>query len=223
MKKKQITVDVESLVLDPQYYPRVKECWHTVVRYTDAMKSGSKFPPVHVVKDGDKYLILDGWHRTRAMKKCGVTTTDAILYEGLKKHDWLAKSAELNVDNGRQLSTQDRAMIAYRLKRAGYNTKATCAVLAVTAKTLKLWMTTRTPVVNDKGEMVFPKSCQVDAVGTSNEARAMKFGGPIANASVLRTLDEFIAQLRGGLVDVSKGEIRRRCETVATLLGEVLV
>jgi len=217
----QIVLDLDQIVLDRDYYPRVHDDWVTVYKYKDAMEGGAKFPPIHVVDGGNKtFIVLDGWHRTKAANRLKRASMECIVHH-IPKKKWLATAAELNAKNSRPLTTQDRVMVASRLKGLGYDTAQVARLIQCTVNTVEKWLVSR--VVEDKdGNDVAIKSATMPLVGTRQEKNAYRYDRAIANASAMRTLDEMLAMLRSGLVDVSLPAVRDKATEIHERFGALL-
>jgi hypothetical protein len=222
MRKEERDVRLADVVLDPKYYPRVNHDWSTVCRYQEAMLVGEKFPAVHLVPIGDgKYMLLDGWHRVLAARHLKWVSFKAIVYKGLPEKKWLAVAVKLNIANSRQLTAQDRAMVASRLKAAGYDIAAIAKLVNMAAATVTEWIITRTAV--DENGVVCPvKAALRSLVGTEGEGGALEHGGPIANANVRRTLDEMLALLKAKAVNVHDKVIRGKVVEIRAELVKLL-
>ena len=108
-------VKLSDLIYDKKLYPRVEVNWVTVVSYTDAMRAGEKFPPIEVLKQGDKWLVVDGWHRGHAAKAAHLDTIEAVLTKAVSEQEQFLRAVETNLRHGRGLSPYEKAMIAQRL------------------------------------------------------------------------------------------------------------
>src|ERR1019366_5625892 len=108
-------VKLSDLIYDKKLYPRVEVNWVTVVSYTDAMRAGEKFPPIEVLKEGDKWLVVDGWHRGHAAKAAHLDTIEAVLTKAVSEQEQFLRAVETNLRHGRGLSPYEKAMIAQRL------------------------------------------------------------------------------------------------------------
>ena len=66
----------------------------TLQEYRDAMEAGAKFPPIHVIEDGDDLWLVDGFHRVAAANALGYRTIDALSRPGtLEEAQWAACAA----------------------------------------------------------------------------------------------------------------------------------
>lgn len=217
---KRLTLKLEDILFDPENYPRVNNFdWMTVARYTDAMSVGDKFPPLVVVKDGNKYVLLDGWHRYQAAEALKLASFDCEIVKVPRKK-WLVYAVNCNIENARPLSSQDRAQVAYKLKEAGFTTSAISKVLRAKPDTIVKWLGR---VVLDKdGKPVPLKSAVSNVAGTRREELTVAGQGPIANASVYRSLDEMLALLEVHAIDVSIQLVRTKVENLVMGLGKLL-
>ena|ERR1035438_5003162 len=116
-------VKLSDLVYDQKLYPRVMVNWVTVVSYTDAIKAGEKFPPIEVVKRGDQWLVVDGWHRGNAAKAAHLETIEAVEVEAKTEKDQFLRAVLTNLRHGRNLSPYEKALIAQRLSSKEFNWK----------------------------------------------------------------------------------------------------
>jgi hypothetical protein len=216
-------VRVDHCVLDPAYYPRVntKPDWQTVAKYAAAMKNGSEFPPIEIVKGDDgKYIALCGITRLAAARQNKYETIAAVLLKGLRKSEWFFYAAKDNAKHGRNASMQDRCLIADRLQREGRDAKMIAECIQVAAEKIGEWA--QRVRQGDNGETVVAKAATLPAMETRNERVALQYSGPLANASVRRTLDEMLGLLNGKLVNVEEPAIRERAEKIREHLDGLL-
>jgi hypothetical protein len=108
---------IDSITFDEGLYPRNGLHWGQVQRYSEAIKTGSQFPPVVVGKNGELVLI-DGWHRMNAYKRAGEEKISAIITKAPKAL-WYAEAVRLNIRHGIALSMQERLEACMRLKKQG--------------------------------------------------------------------------------------------------------
>ncbi|MGO4441474.1 hypothetical protein [Rhizobium sp. RAF56] len=108
-----IAIRLDAIVLNPEVQIRAAGTSPATVRdYLDAMKAGSKFPPVTAVQVDPSDIsmgchLVDGWHRTEAARRAGLQTVQAkVIQAELKELPWLA--AQANMTHGLQLTRKDR-------------------------------------------------------------------------------------------------------------------
>lgn len=116
------TVEINSIVRDDRFQPRVKMDPGTVQRYAGVIAQGGTMPPVRVVEVRGVLLLVDGWHRVAAAREAGRYEVEAEVSAGsLEDAAWLA--ARANMANGLPMSGRD-VREAFRLYvRAGLHRK----------------------------------------------------------------------------------------------------
>ena len=55
---------------------------HVFDEYREAMSQGSVFPPIKAVFDGERYIVVDGFHRIHAMYLLGRSVIDVLYIDG---------------------------------------------------------------------------------------------------------------------------------------------
>lgn len=98
---------VSNLILSPDIQPRTAMDMVVIQEYADEMKSGTKFPPIEVVFDGQDYWVWDGFHRAKAARSAQLAQIAANVQSGTKQDaQWLALSA--NKSHGLRRSNADK-------------------------------------------------------------------------------------------------------------------
>ena len=101
-------IKVASIVIDPKIVDRVDGLDSVIVQsYADDMESGSIFPAVEIVSDGQSSWLVDGQHRLEAVKKLGHETITANVTEG-DYRDALLKSCATNAEHGKRRTNEDK-------------------------------------------------------------------------------------------------------------------
>lgn len=89
------TIEISRIRLDGG--TQIREALYdnaTLQEYRDAMEAGAKFPPIHVIEDGDDLWLVDGFHRVAAANSLGYRTIDALSRPGtLEEAQWAACAA----------------------------------------------------------------------------------------------------------------------------------
>lgn len=89
------TIEISRIRLDGG--TQIREALYdnaTLQEYRDAMEAGAKFPPIHVIEDGDDLWLVDGFHRVAAANALGYRTIDALSRPGtLEEAQWAACAA----------------------------------------------------------------------------------------------------------------------------------
>lgn len=79
------TIAIKRLRRDGACQPRAEINQLVVDEYADAMKAGTKFPPVVVFHDGTDHWLADGFHRVRAAEAAGLTRIAADVRQGERR------------------------------------------------------------------------------------------------------------------------------------------
>lgn len=130
---KTINADVPltDVYFDSELYPRTGTYWQTYFVYSQAMKSGARFPPIVLaLYKGKKYLV-DGKHRLEACKLLKKTSIPAIIHIGWDKKRIFEESIKLNIAHGVSLSPYEKRRIALKLRAMKYGNIAISEILQV--------------------------------------------------------------------------------------------
>lgn len=115
MVKKEL-LKIKDLVLDEKYYPRLKVSWKVAYAYSQAMKTGAKFPPIIVGLYRGKNILLDGWHRVEAYKRNKEEYVEAELILFKNEKELFLEAVKRNAVHGKPYSIQEKIDIANRLQ-----------------------------------------------------------------------------------------------------------
>jgi hypothetical protein len=102
-QKKIETLNLTDLVLDPEVQARTELDPKIIKEYAEAMKAGSKFPPIIVFGD----WVADGFHRVEAAKKAGLTSIEADIRPGTKR-DAILFAVGANATHGIRRTNADK-------------------------------------------------------------------------------------------------------------------
>jgi hypothetical protein len=79
----------------------------TVDEYATAMTGGTKFPPITVFHDGNRYILADGFHRVMAANRQQLPAIDAEVRKGTKT-DALRYALGANASHGLRRTNADK-------------------------------------------------------------------------------------------------------------------
>lgn len=109
-------VPVEELVFDPELQMRARINDDTIEDYAQRMRDGVRFPPIRVVRDDGRLLVVDGWHRGLAARRAELATIEGIVRPGTRRDAILAAIAA-NGDHGLQRTNDDKRRAVLTLLR----------------------------------------------------------------------------------------------------------
>lgn len=98
---------IEDLVLDAALQCRAAVVDAVVEEYAERWKGGTTFPPVTVIRHNGTLLLVDGWHRVAAAKRCGVKHIVAEVRDG-SRGDAVAAAAGANSTHGLPRTNVDK-------------------------------------------------------------------------------------------------------------------
>jgi hypothetical protein len=111
-----VIVRIRELLVDSSLQPRVGGLDTDHVRELEEMPEG--WPPLKVVRQGESYLLVDGYHRLEAAKNLGFESIRVEVVDVTPDEDLHELAFALNAAHGRPLSLVDRKAFAERLLRA---------------------------------------------------------------------------------------------------------
>lgn len=107
---------ISQISIDPALQPRVDGIDTAHVReLQDVLET---CPPVRVVKSGNGYVLVDGFHRLAAAQNLGLEKIAAEILELKPDDDLFALAFALNAAHGRPLTLSDRRAYAAKLLQA---------------------------------------------------------------------------------------------------------
>lgn len=109
----------------------------TVILYAEAMSRGDKFPPIVVYKSGDKYIVMDGNHRTAGADMADITSLDAYVIKNPSPAQVETFTYEANTRHGLPTSLKDRLLQAILLVERGASIPTAAEQLSIPENQLR--------------------------------------------------------------------------------------
>lgn len=101
------TLPLASIRVDGDTQARVEIDADTVEEYAERMGAGLAFPPLSVFSDGERYWLVDGFHRLHAARKAGLTEFACEVQAGtLDEARWHALTT--NASHGKRRTNADK-------------------------------------------------------------------------------------------------------------------
>ena len=104
---------VSGLTADPDVQPRVEGIDADHVR--TLMEAPDSWPPITVVDNGGRYVLVDGFHRLAAARELGLVSIPAEVIAPPADEHLIGVGFDLNARHCRPLSSKDRRAFAARL------------------------------------------------------------------------------------------------------------
>lgn len=108
-------VALQEITCDPDLQPRVEGIDADHVQELEGI--AETWPPLKVVKRGERYVLVDGFHRFAAAQNLGLGAVPVDLLEAPPDGDLASLAFALNAAHGKPLTLSDRRAFASRLLR----------------------------------------------------------------------------------------------------------
>ncbi len=113
--ERSVNIRLRELEVDLSLQPRVGGTDPSHVQALEEAHEG--WPPLKVVRQDGRYLLVDGFHRLEAARNLGLEVIPVEVLEAPQDGDLRALAFSLNAQHGRPLSLADRRAFAERLLR----------------------------------------------------------------------------------------------------------
>lgn len=111
-----MTLKLDQIVPDPGLQPRVEGLDPDHVKELEAV--AEHVPPIKVVRHGDRFLLVDGFHRYAAAQNLKHTAIAATIIDVPDGEDLHSLAFALNAAHGKPLTLTDRRAFAGRMLRS---------------------------------------------------------------------------------------------------------
>jgi len=213
---------IEEIKVDEKNYPRNKWSWQTSWDYANSMRAGSEFPPIEVAMLRRRYFLVDGRHRLEANRMNKEVHIQATINRRIKTTKSLyIESVKRNIANGRQFSVQDKIQIYVRLKDMRMKDAEISRLIQVPLDKLDAF--TYNKITNTyTGDTIVLKAPLKNMGGTTVRQSLEQEQQVFSSHSQISILDELITLLRNKYIDLENKEVKKRFETLITLINGYL-
>jgi hypothetical protein len=102
-----VRISIRKIVLDSRYQPRFMMNRQRVEQFRQSLRDGEHIPPILVGKEGEHYVVIEGFHRVTALKQEGVEEVNAFFQPESEKEFWLLDAARMNDKTTDPLTTEE--------------------------------------------------------------------------------------------------------------------
>lgn len=209
---------IDELKLDMEFYPRMEIGWQTAYQYSQAMRVGDIFPPILVGEFEGGFHVVDGWHRIRAKELLKEEHIEGIVKNYDSYADMFFDAIKQNISHGRQLSTQEKVRIVYKLEKMNVELDRITEIVKIPSDKIELFRSR--VVIGPDGKPVFLKS--VVARAGADEMAALRVDmGRLSTRRISDLLEQLIELLESGVFQVD-GETKELAVHLYGLLGRAL-
>lgn len=221
VRQVQKTLKVEDITLINELYPRERVNWMTTYKYSEAMKSGSKFPPIVVAFLNKKYVLVDGWHRLQAMKNNGVEKVFCDVRVGMDKTDIFKEAIKLNIRHGQPFSSYDLTRSILKLKRMKVPKGEISSIINMPVEKIERFMSKRITYVT--GQAVAIKKPLRHLMEQEISKKIINDQDNFRGQSQISLLEELITILKNGWLDTSNKVVAEKMEELMELIGSIKI
>ncbi len=220
---KQKLLNIKSIKLDPELYPRNQVNYITTIRYASAMTTGALFPPITVTKDGRKYILIDGAHRIAATKLNKETHIQVEILGNLSKKEMFIEAVRRNSSHGLQYSAQEQAQTILKLRSLKVTKEEISELVRIPMERIEPFMAKRMIRIvgsrgGEKGVEILKKELKHLAGTDSMEIDQNEFMG----ISQARMIEDLINLIQNDLIDWDNKLVARKMRKLTKLLNERL-
>lgn len=170
-------VPIVDIVMNHDLQPRERINESLIEEYIVAMSEGDVFPPIELVRDGDRLLLADGWHRLKAAIKLANETIFADIYPGGMAMAKI-KSAGANARHGLRRSNGDkRRAVVLLLSDAEHRTLSDGAIAQIALVSARFVGMVREDLI--KAGMIESNSVRVGKDGRARDIATMQTSKPL--------------------------------------------
>mgnify|MGYP001604973331 CR=1 FL=1 len=229
--KKLKQLDMDEVSWEREYYPRSENCpnWQAVYQYQQAMRAGTKFPPILVGRKDNGYSIIDGVTRYEATKRLKGEKIYAYLINAPEK-TWYEISVEINIVNGQRFSPYEVRTIVLKLRETGYDDEKISNIIKIPIESIaKLLIDSIVKVpglITRRGKQLYDDKAIKKVIrhmaGQTVTNDVLEQQNPLYGWGQIDLLDQLIELLRDGLIEVDNPEIVERLMIITQMIGKMV-
>lgn len=137
----QKILERKEININEKFYPRFNTDWRLSHQYSQAMKTGAKFPLIEVAKIKNKYYLIDGRHRLEALSRNKKKHIQVNVNKSIDNfNDLYVLSIKRNSQHGRRFTTYEMSNILIKLKDMRLAEEAISQLIHIPIKNLDKFM-----------------------------------------------------------------------------------
>lgn len=215
---KERLLRIKQIIFDTKLYPRTQPDWMTSYSYSEAMKSGAKFPPIVVAQYENKYLLVDGKHRYDAMIINKETHVSVIILSGLSKPQIFAEAVKANSAHGRKLSNHERAYCIQKLQEFQYDLEDISQIIHIPLNKITTFVADR--LTNTlTGKPIILKAPIMNMAGVAVENEVANGQQVLASRGQYQIINEMLFLLKTNTFEIER--YKEQLKELKTLLNQL--
>lgn len=217
---KKAVLRIGQIRFDKKYYPRTKWYWQTSYKYSQAMKSGAKFPPIEVAKLRRTYYLVDGRHRYEAYKLNKEQHVQVVINPKIKSfNDLYIVAIRRNIGHGLPLSAHDITNIVIRLKDMKLDLGEISHIINMPINKLEPYIA-KSITNTVSGEKIALKAPLKHLAGQEVSDEVGEIQKDFTVYSQLSLLEQLIDLLENELINFENPRVRERLEKIVVLINQ---
>jgi len=209
---------IKELTFDKSFYPRAGVNLVTVLSYASAMKTGSKFPPILVGMYKGKKYVLDGWHRSRAVKQNKEKYIEGEYQKFKNEREMYIEAVRRNTTHGLQYSPYEKRRMILRLEELDVDVATIEDLVKIPLDKITKFVANGSMVNAITGKRVAVKSTLKPFAGGLASEELLNAQKIMANTGQEHLLDQIIALFRNDAVDFNNREVTKKLSQLYHIL-----
>ena len=209
-------IEINKIIRDDRYYPRLRPNWLTIYSYRQALQTGSIFPPIDVADDNGMVILIDGAHRLEAHKEEKRAKIRCNILD-IPKDQFYVESVKRNIANALPFSPIEKKQIIVNLRKMKYRDDAIAEIIKMPQMRIEKFLSGC--VVRTGLRDTVLKAPLKNMVDESNMPDDMELHQKIFNAgSQIQLLDQFLELLANNWIDYNNDAVVIRMTKIKELL-----
>ena len=219
---KQATILIKDIVEKKELYPRGNWDWKTSLSYSQAMKTGNKFPSIVVALLNGRYYLIDGKHRIEAYKTCKEKFVTAEVLTNLNENEIYLEAVKRNLNHGRQFSSYDKRNIIIRLQDMNYSKEIISELIQIPIERLEPFVFNSMAYNITTGQRMALKSA-VRNFAQQEVTNDLELNQETINSggSQVSILNELILLMKNNYLDLQNEKVLQRLTIIKELLSHI--
>lgn len=213
-------VDLKSIKIDPELYPRYQIDWHVVLSYMQAMKVGAKFPNIVVARWKDKLYLVDGAHRLNSKLKLGMQYDDCTVIPVKTREKIYVEAVRRNVINGKPLAYSEKLEAIAKLKSYNFEISEISKIVMMEATTIERNVATRiVPVIGGDSAVLRGPLKSMENLVIDNKNEFYNEQKILTTDNTERLVSELIKMAKNEWINYSNMALRNSLIELVSLLN----
>lgn len=215
-KPKLRVLRIDEIEQDPNFYPRERTSWIVSYKYSEALKTGAKFPPITVAEFDGRFVLVDGWHRIEAHKLNKETHIQAEILTGLTPDQIYIEALVRNTKHGQPLTTTEVTKAILKLTELKLPMEEISKIINIPVEKIKPFIVKRVVSVATGKEVL--KKSTYHLTGKPNLLTNPYALDRIGGTSQEKLIEDIILLIRNKWIDLKNTKVKLKLKELKRLL-----